>query len=181
MRLPAHVLLAAFVTTTCGGAATAPSDPARDAPQVAGTYTGPTTDYSISPPVQVPTWNVRFLRAGANNWLFRTCTGTVTIEQAGSNFTGSFSQGQTCPAIEGRLINGIVRPDASVRFSLVGPASDPLAWTGFANCTSIQSGVLEFAGTVNGPLLDAELSQGVFIQCPNEGTVSVYVHVRGAR
>ena len=170
MGSPAYVLLAACVTSTCGGAGTAPSDPPRDPPQLAGTYTGPTTDSSISPPVQVPTWNIRFLRAGADNWVFRTCTGTVTIEQAGSNFTGSFSQGQNCPAIEGRLINGIVRPDASVRFSLVGPESDPLAWTGFANCNSIQPGTLEFAGTVDGRLLAAE-SSSVFIQCPNEGAV----------
>ena len=56
----------------------------------------------------------------------------------------------------------------------------PLAWTGFANCTAIQPGALEFAGTVNGRLLAAE-SSGVFIQCPNEGAVSLYVRVRGAR
>ena len=180
MRTPAYVLLAASVTSACGGAGTAPSGPSQDAPQLTGTYTGPTTDSDISPPVQVSTWNIRFLRAGANNWVFRPCTGTVTIEQAGFNFTGSFTQGENCPATEGRVINGTVRPDASVRFSLVGPASDPLAWTGFANCNSIQPGALEFAGTVNGRLLAAE-SSGVFIQCPNEGAVSLYVRVRGAR
>ena len=41
---------------------------------------------------------------------------------------------------------------------------------------------MDFSGTVNGDnTLDASLGQDALLQCPNEGTVTLNVRVRGIR
>jgi len=83
---------------------------------------------------------------------------------------------------ERAVTGGAVRTDHGVTFSLAGPASDPLAWTGFAHCTAVTPGTMDFRGTVNGDnTLDASFGQDALLQCPDEGTVTLNVRVRGIR
>jgi hypothetical protein len=138
-------------------------------------------DSSISPPSPIPLWTIKFSWDRDKFSHFAGCTGTLTIEQTGSTFTGSFMQQDNCPTVAGVLTNGVVRPDGSVTFSLVGPASDPLAWTRFASCAATVSGTMNFTGTVNGNLLDASFAHDALMECPNEGFVTVNVRLRGAR
>jgi hypothetical protein len=151
-------------------------------PQIAGTYAGPTTDSSISPPVQIPLWTIKFARPNDNiGWRFKGCSGeTLAVQQASSSFTGSFTQGGNCTAVAGVLTSGSVKPDGAVTFSLVGPASDPLAWTGFSQCV-MTVGSPDFTGTVSGGLFDASFAHDASMQCPNEGTILVNVRLRGTR
>jgi hypothetical protein len=127
-------------------------------------------------------WTIKFSRASDNiGFRFRSCNGALAIQQTGSNFNGSYTQAERCPPSAGLLTNGIVRPDRTVTFSLAGPASDPLAWTGFSQCLVTVAGTMNFTGTVSGTLLDASFAQDALIECPNEGFISLNVRVRGAR
>jgi len=129
----------------------------------------------------VSTWTIKFTRAGDTSARFRSCTGTFTIQQTGSSFTGSFTQGGSCAAVSGEVAAGTVRSDGAVTFSLMGPASDALSWTGFSQCAVAVSGTMDFTGTINGALLDASFAHDALIQCPNEGAVSLNVRIRGNR
>jgi hypothetical protein len=158
-------------------------------PQVAGTYSGPTTDTSIQPPQQVPTWSLKLLRPGASSFVFRNCSGTLAIQQSGSTLTGSFTQDVGCSVAGGSVsgqINGVIA-DASgkVTFSLRGPDADPLAWTGFAQCAAVTPGTTDFTGTIAATdtraFLDASLPHDALVDCPGQGAVTVNVHIRAAR
>jgi hypothetical protein len=177
------VLLAASLATGCGGSPSpsAPSTPT--VPQIAGTYAGPTTDTSISPPTPTPLWTTKFFRARDNRpfFSFGGCSGTVVLQQTGSTFTGSFTQGGTCAEVSGAVTNGTIRSDGTVTFSLAGPASDPLAWTTFAGCSAAIAGTMDFSGTVTNGLLDASFAHDAIIDCPKDGSVTVNVHLRGTR
>ena len=178
----ACVFLAASLVSACGGRTSSPSGPSTlTPPQIGGAYSGPTTDTSSSPPQQASTWTIKFTRAGDSRLFFRSCTGTLVIQQTGSNFTGSFAQGDICAPSSGLVTTGVVRTDGGVTFSIAGPAADPLAWTGFARCTMVVPGTMDFTGTVIGGLLDASFAHDALIDCPNEGTVSLNVRLRGMR
>ncbi len=182
MKLPAQVLVVVTILSACGSGSPNPSGPSTpQVPQIGGTYTGPTTDTSTTPSQQILTWTIKFSRAGDSRLSFRGCTGAVTIQQAGSTLTGSFTQAQSCPAAAGVLTNGTVGTDGAVTFSLVGPASDPLSWTGFSRCVVIDTRTMDFTGTVRGTLLEASFAHDALIECPTEGFLSVNVRVRGAR
>lgn len=107
----------------------------------------------------------------------------MTFVQSGSSFTGSFKQeGDFCAPVSGQVAGGVVQAGGAVTFSLVGPASDPLAWTGFAHCVAVTAGTMNFTGTVNGDhILDASFAQDALMQCPNDGTVTLNVRLRGSR
>ena len=180
-RDKALLVAAAVVLAACSGKSS-PSGPSTPAiPQIAGTYSGPTTDSTINPPQQVQTWQIRSYRAGETSPRFRNCAGTLTIQQSGSSLTGSFSQVDSCGDVAGVVTGGAVRSDGGVTMSLSGPASDPLAWTGFAHCTLAISGTMDLTGSVNAGLLNASFAHDALIQCPAEGSVSVNVQVRGTR
>src|SRR5258707_899528 len=103
----ALVFLAASLVCACGGRTPNPSEPSTSAPpQVGGTYAGPTTDTSISPPVEISLWTIKFRRAGDGRDFFRVCTGTLVIQQTGSTFTGSFTQGDRCAPGSGLVTTG---------------------------------------------------------------------------
>ncbi len=188
MKGAVPILLAGSLIGGCGGRPGAgPSSPSL--PQIAGRYSGPTTDNSIMPPQQVPTWSLRFLRPGGPGFVFRNCSGSFTIQQSGSTFAGSFRQDAGCAtgggAVEGQVSDGVVGADGKVTFSLRGPASDTLAWTGFAQCTPVTTGTTGFAGTIatagNIGVLDASLVRDALIDCPGQGTLTINVRIRGAR
>ena len=182
----AFALSTATLTSACGGGGTpapAPSPPPA-VPQIAGTYSGPTTDNATEPAQRPLTWTIRFSVPGDNNLYFKSCDGTLTLVQSGSRFTGTFAQsgGNNCPSISGQVVNGGVQSSGTITFSLAGPASDPLVWTTFNNCTAVTPGTMSFSGTVNGDhIIEATFAQDALMQCPTEGTVSAYVRVRGAR
>ena len=132
------------------------------------------------PPLQFLLWTIKFSRSGSQ-FLFRSCTGTLVLQQTGSGFTGSFTQGDSCPPTSGQITNGAVQADGTVTFSIAGPASDPLAWTGFAHCTMTVPGTMGLTGTATNGLLDASFAHDALIDCPNEGSVSLNVRLRGKR
>jgi hypothetical protein len=182
MTRAALVFLAASVASACGGRTPNPSGPSTPTlPQIGGTYAGPTTDNSTSPPQQILLWTIKSKREGAGGFSFRSCTGTLVIQQTGSSFTGSFTQGATCASSTGLVTTGVVQADGAVTFSVAGPASDPLAWTNFARCTTVVPGTMDFTGTVTAGLLDASFAHDALIECPNEGFVTVNVRLRGTR
>jgi hypothetical protein len=184
MARAALIGLAAFLLCGCGGGPATPSAPsASNLPQISGTYAGPTTDSTVSPPFQVLLWTIKFARARDNrpSASFRSCTGTLLIQQTGSTFTGTFSQGETCAPTTGVVTGGVVRADGGVTFAVRASAADPLAWTGFAGCTLAIPGTMDFTGTVAGGLLDASFAHDALIECPNDGSVTVNVRLRGAR
>lgn len=184
MKMLSRVLLVASSLTACSSGTPNPSAPVIGTiPQIAGTYTGPTSDSSVTPPLQLALFTIKFARGpdSGSSWRFRSCTGTLTLQQTGSNFSGSFTQGGDCPSVSGLVTNGTIRTDGAVTFSLLAPASDPLAWTGFGQCTSLAAGALEFTGKVNGTLLDASFARDAIVECPREGAMSLNVRVRGAR
>ena len=113
---------------------------------------------SVSPPLQLSLWTIKFTRAGDSRTFFRSCTGTLVIQQTGSSFTGSLTEGDICAPASGLVTTGVVRADGAVTFSIAGPASDPLAWTGFARCTMVVPSTMDFTGTVTGGLLDASFA-----------------------
>jgi hypothetical protein len=173
------VLFAVTLMSACGGAATNPTS--DTIPQITGTYFDPTPGFTTAPGGQV--WTIKS-RQGDNSSRFTSCSGSVIIQQTGSSFTGSFTQGDPCPTITGELTNGVVRLDgtvAAVTFSLVASGSDPLAWTGFAACTPVVNGAMNFTGSINGNLLKASFVRDALIQCPNEGTVTISVTLQAAK
>jgi hypothetical protein len=141
------------------------------------------------PPQQVPTWSLKFLRPGGPGFVFRGCSGALTIQQSGSTFTGSFVQDVGCAtwggAVAGEVSGGVIGSDGKVTFTLRGPGSDPLAWTGFAQCTAVTTGTTDFTGTIATAgsigVLDASLARDALIDCPGQGTLTINVHIRGAR
>ena len=178
-RNRASALLVAALLADCGGTSgpSAPSTPAIQ--QVAGTYSGPTTDNTITPPQQVPTWQIKFSFPGSARTTFRNCAGTLVLQQTGSTLTGSFTQQDACGGRTGQ-VSGVVNNNGTITFSL-SDASDALAWTGFAHCTAVVPGSLDLYGTVSVGLLNASFPHDALIQCPAEGTVTVNVQVRGTR
>jgi hypothetical protein len=181
MTRAALVVLAASLVSACGGRTPNPSGPSVP-PQIGGTYAGPTTDASTSPPQQVSLWTIKFTRAGDGRVFFRSCTGTLVIQQTGSSFTGAFTQGDICAPTNGLVTTGDVGADGALRFSIAGRRpTDPLAWTGFARCTTAIPGTMDFTGAVTNGLLDASFAHDALIDCPNDGFVSLNVRLRGTR
>jgi hypothetical protein len=174
-------ILAALLLTACDGGRPSPAPSPQSVPQIAGSYTGPTVDNSTTPPMNPLLWSIRFTRAGNGTTFFRGCNGTLTLQQSGSTFTGTFTQVDGCPEVSGQVTGGVVRADGSIAFSVTGPASDPLAWTGFAQCRAAVAGTTSFTGTVSGTLLDARFPQDSLLECANGEFVTVNVHLRGAR
>jgi hypothetical protein len=182
MRI-ALVMSVVALLSSCGGSGPTSAGPSTATlPLIAGTYLGPTTVTSTSPQQQLSLWTIRFTRAGDSRLLFRSCSGTLVLEQSGSNFTGSFTQSDDlCPAVSGVVTAGDVRADGGVTFSLAGPGSDPLAWTSFAGCTMLVPGTMGFTGTVSHGLLDASFVRDAVMECPGQGTVWLNVRLRGSR
>lgn len=179
--------VAAALFPACGGSPSRPAPPSNTIPAIQGTYSGPTYDTTTSPPMQLPTWNLKFIRPGDGSARFKGCLGVLTIMQTGATFTGSFVQDAACAvgqpngtAVTGDVVGGVVRTDGTITFALAGPAADPLAWTGFPQCAPMISGTLNFTGTVSGALLDASFAQDAFIRCPDQ-SITVNVHLRGTR
>ncbi len=186
MTRAARVVLAASLVSACGGGTPNPSGPSTpNLPQIGGTYAGGTIDTSVSPAGPVSLWTIKDTPAGVSGLFFRSCTGTLVIQQTGASFTGSFTQGASCAPTSGLVTAGVVRADGTVTFSLAGPASDPLAWTSFAGCTMLVPGTMDFTGTVTdalpGGLLKASFAHDALIDCPNKGFVSLNVSLRGTR
>jgi len=176
------LLIASTLVIGCAGGSSAPSAPSAPAlPQIAGTYTGPTVDSSTSPPMHPLTWTIQFALPGFVSPHFRGCDGIVVIQQTGSTLAGSFSQGGACPTISGQITSGTIRSDGTVTLSLMGPPSDPFAWTGFAGCTPVVSGTTDLTGRVTDVLLDASFAHDALIDCPNDGFVTLNVHLRANR
>jgi len=182
MRVALVVFMVALLSS-CGGGEATPGAPSTAAPPlIAGTYLGPTTVTNTSPQQQLSLWTIKFTRASDSRLLFRSCSGTLVLEQSGSTFAGSFTQADDlCAAVGGVVTAGTVRADGSVTFSVAGPASDPLAWTSFTGCTMLVPGTMEFTGTVSYGLLDASFARDAVIECPGQGTVWLNVRLRGAR
>lgn len=169
------VLLAA-----CSGNTSTPSAPSTPAiPQVAGTYSGPTPDNSISPPQQVSTWQIKYTRAGTAALTFRNCAGTLVLQQTGTTLTGSFTQLDTCVGGTGK-VSGVVNGDGTITLSLTG-AEDAFAWTGFQHCTPVVAGSLDLFGAVTAGLLNANFPHDAIVDCGAQGFVTVNVQVRGTR
>ena len=182
-----RLLIALIICTgalfSCCGGGSSPAPPSPSPiPQIAGTYSGPVTDNSTSPPQQWSTWTVKYTSTHESLVTFTSCKGTLTFVQSGSSFTGSFAQEDGCSPVSGQVAGGAVQAGGGVTFSLVGPASDPLSWTGFTHCVAVTAGTMNFTGTVNGDhILDASFAQDALMQCPNDGTVSLNVRLRGSR
>jgi len=181
-QFSATLLIAALLPACGGRPSPAPSSPAL--PQISGSYSGPTTDNSTTPAGHPLTFSIKFLRPGGVT-TFRACEGTVVIQQNGATFSGSFTQSATCAPVAGQIVNGSVSNDGKVTFALVAAGSDPMAWTGFANCTAVTNGTTGFTGsitaTAEGPLLDASFANEALMQCAADGTLTVNVHIRGVR
>ena len=179
-RHPGSTLMGLVLLAGCSGTTAAPSSPSTPAvQQVAGTYSGPTIDTTIQPNLPVPTWTFKKALAGQASPRFSGCGGTVTIQQAGSVLTGSYTQQDGCGGRTGQL-SGIVNGNGTIKFSLTG-SDDALGWTGFQRCTAVTPGSVDLYGTVTVGMLDVSFAHDALIDCPAEGTVTVNVEVRGTR